>query len=48
MLEIPYFHYPSKYCEIMDQLLVDPTLSEEENSSYTISLIGDLLSNKIE
>ncbi len=27
LLEIPYFWYPCKYVEIMNQLLVDPTKS---------------------
>lgn len=47
MLEIPYFYYPAKYCEILDQLLIDPTLSEEENALYSVTLIGDLLSERI-
>ena len=39
---IKSFIYPIKYCDILGKILVDPSLSEEQNSDFVVTVLKDL------
>jgi len=41
-LRLSQFIYPSKYCHIIQKLIVDPSLSEEQNCELTVTILKDL------
>ena len=36
------FYFPIKYCNILNEVVVDPTSEEERDSNYEVSLIKSI------
>ena len=42
MLILDDFYVPFKYCDILSEIIIDPTLQEETDANYEVTLIDNL------